>query len=272
MSDYPGEEHKKENEELSKAACGILKDKLKVIEEAAKELEYSTNGKEFDEKGHPLKVNIDVAKSLRETAKGILELTNAFYDASHDVFFRYLNTEEKASVENENGHIYRKDFALEEYLLNGSNTPAYIFRMPFCGGRMTKAGKNFQLPADEYCMKGITEAVFDFKNRTGDFPIEFKKVFVGFLHHRAFQRKESRKGAVDMDNVQTKFIIDSLNTFFFESDTEGWIETAYMSAFTEDKIEDEYTSVYIAGMENMLLMAAEMKKASRYVILPGETF
>lgn len=135
-------------------------------------------------------------------------------------------------VEEFNDLITYDEFAVKRVDIDGQDYPFFVFRTPFCGYKKERYVEGLNVPITSYFQFGIGDCV----KRMQDNEIEieqFENSFVLFEHRYNVNHK--RKKIYDMDNVETKKMIDMLGWFFIGSDSMGRIETYYTSRQTEDK-------------------------------------
>ena len=130
------------------------------------------------------------------------------------------------------------DFTCTRHDQSTKQHPIFCLTTPFAGYRR---GTEKNISTTHIFTKGIPLAVKKMEEK-GSKPVVFDRGFVLFEHHMNADRSTETK--YDMDNVETKKIVDALTVSFLKSDTASRLHTHY-TAVLDDK---QYTKIWITDV------------------------
>ena len=136
-----------------------------------------------------------------------------------------------------------KEFEISMMRLGESEGAVYLITMPYIGFEKFSLNNKVRLPHDPYYAAGVQNAIRALKEKHQQIE-EFDKAFISFRHH--FDASYMRKKRVDMDNRETKTIIDAVVKHLIKSDALGEVETHYRGV-PDDKA---YTKIYVGHAKN----------------------
>jgi hypothetical protein len=138
------------------------------------------------------------------------------------------------------------EFNAKRYDLDGFLMPVFHFSLPFAGHKKTIFHPNFRIRMTHYFDYGMTKALEKLR-ADGTEIVSFEQAFVLFMHH--INPSDYHGTSVDMDNIETKRVIDTLHASIIQSDFCGHISTRYMSQKTDG---EPYTEMYVSCEEDNL--------------------
>jgi DNA-binding XRE family transcriptional regulator len=149
--------------------------------------------------------------------------------------------------ENEFSHAFYPDFAVNEEKIPGTEDTYFHFILPFAGHRKVVYHPDFNVSMARYFSLGIDDLKRRMQAETRGIK-GFNYSFMGFLHHMHPSRN-GLKTRYDLDNVETKRIVDAVNRTFIHGDNSERISTYYTAAEIS-KEEKEWTEMFVCDMRN----------------------
>jgi hypothetical protein len=126
--------------------------------------------------------------------------------------------------------VLMPEFHIKKAEMNGFADPIFVFTMPFAGRRRGKYkeiyGSDLGISPTHYFDIGIKKATA-MMEKNGCLAVRFDRYFLLFEHY--YSIKNFPSGLYDLDNIDTKKIIDSLNPVFTFGDESDKIWTFYRS-------------------------------------------
>ena len=149
---------------------------------------------------------------------------------------------------------YPVEFSFSEVKIEEINAPVYVLRTPFARAQNVKRKSayysNGYFVASRYYETNIAKEIIKYQNTNGKIEV-FDHAIVAFVHHVCKERveKNSTFHLFDIDNIDTKCIIDGLVPHVIISDNFPNLSIIYHSKIDANSPEEEYTEVHITDAQ-----------------------